>query len=66
MKFRQEFYAQHPEAGPTSPEDRGVVDPIECEFYSPEELVSLALEFKNDGANSPNTNVSCNSLFFFL
>lgn len=56
MKFRREFYAQHPEANPdASPEHKGLIDPIECEYYSPEELVSLALEFKS---NCSTSNVS--------
>ncbi|KAK3908434.1 Polycomb complex protein BMI-1 [Frankliniella fusca] len=52
MRYRQEFYAQHPEAPPSSPEDRGIVDPIECQYYSPDEPVSLALEFKTDNINN--------------
>lgn len=57
MKFRQEFYAKHPEAPPSSPEDRGVVDPIECQFYSPEEPVSLSLEYKHDSLSNNNKAV---------
>ncbi|KAJ1529841.1 hypothetical protein ONE63_006580 [Megalurothrips usitatus] len=56
MKLRQEFYAQHPDAPVTNPEDRGVVDPIECQYYSPDEPVSLALEFKTDLSSSSNNN----------
>lgn len=52
MRYRQEFYAQHPEAPDSNPEDRGIVDPIECQYYSPEEPVSLALEFKTDSINN--------------
>ncbi|XP_034250991.1 polycomb group protein Psc-like [Thrips palmi] len=54
MKFRQEFYAKHPEAPPSSPEDRGIVDPIECQFYSPDEPVSLSLEYKHDAVSNNN------------
>lgn len=61
MKFRQEFYSKHPEAPPSSLGDRGIVDPIECPFYSPEEPVSLSLEYKQDTIS--NNNVSCLNCF---
>lgn len=45
MRCRREFYSKHPEActQATSPEARG--EPIESHIYSPDESLSLSLEY---------------------
>lgn len=47
MRCRREFYAKNPEAlrSTTSPEGRG--EPVESHIYSPDESLSLSLEYYN-------------------
>lgn len=47
MRCRREFYAKHPEAciQAMSPEARG--EPIESHIYSPDESLSLSLEYSD-------------------
>lgn len=47
MRCRREFYAKHPEvcSQTMSPEARG--EPIESHIYSPDESLSLSLEYFN-------------------
>lgn len=54
MRCRREFYAKHPEirSQVTSPEARG--EPIESHIYSPDESLSLSLEYFNPLTNDLN------------
>lgn len=57
MRRRREFYSKHLEAKSqvVSPEDRG--EPIESYIYSPDESLSLSLEyFKPNDVNGSNVN----------
>jgi len=69
MKSRREFYSSRPDAPPSSLEDRGET-PLElCPFYTPDEPVSLVLEYKPPEVESdPNTNIKVSSplAFFYL
>ncbi|XP_063985597.1 polycomb group protein Psc-like [Diachasmimorpha longicaudata] len=51
MRCRREFYEKHPEAplSSMSPEARG--EPIESHIYSPDESLSLSLEYYNPSLN---------------
>ncbi|XP_032670522.1 serine-rich adhesin for platelets-like [Odontomachus brunneus] len=54
MRCRREFYAKHPEVRNqvTSPEARG--EPVESHIYSPDESLSLSLEYFNPHAQDLN------------
>ena len=54
MRCRREFYTNHPDGKSLtmSPESRG--EPIESHIYSPDESLSLSLEYFN-----PNTSSDC-------
>lgn len=56
MRCRREFYAEHPEIcnQVTSPEARG--EPVESHIYSPDESLSLSLEYFNPPQDSDETN----------
>lgn len=59
MRCRREFYAKHPEIRNqvTSPEARG--EPVESHIYSPDESLSLSLEYFNphtQDLSETNTN----------
>ena len=52
MRCRREFYAKHPEGKNSTmlPESRG--EPIESHIYSPDESLSLSLEYFNPETSS--------------
>lgn len=62
MRCRREFYAKHPEirSQVTSPEARG--EPIESHIYSPDESLSLSLEYYNPLTNDLNETNAEDSL----
>jgi polycomb group RING finger protein 4 len=55
MRCRQEFYAKHPEAQPTSCIDQGE-DSDQSHIYTPDEAISLSLEYFRSPTSDKEVN----------